>query len=362
MSSGGVTAAAVVPTQRRPRIIRCDSRPDIFDVRDRVNAFAGAHDDDVILLSDDMSHASFVDTYVDSSGCVSDPLYVHIRRTERHDDPLAWFADITAECRMVIFQCRVTSAFIQRKLPGLDPHWHSVSISVNFGDIQHLQRIRFSRFHDHTHFFVWEAEDVVAQLHKVYTWSMWPEASFICTIDEDDEAFVWNQDMTTWGPTIPANTCVEIYGHRIQTKERPLRVAMWSGVARIRAHFMAKIRRQAERRQSLQFLLCSELDCSFTVGGHFNNWVVEQKWTTGSCWRTPRAHACILDVCLGLASLWLPPYVLLEIIDWLPFMDVHREIWKIRLIQRLQTCLRRTLNVRNTISRQTRSRTKNRLI
>ena len=46
---------------------------------------------------------------------------------------------------------------------------------------------------------------------------------------------------------------------------------------------------------------------------------------------------CVLfDICLAFATLKLPPYVVLEIFDWLPYMDRVPHVQKIRTIQHLR--------------------------
>lgn len=45
----------------------------------------------------------------------------------------------------------------------------------------------------------------------------------------------------------------------------------------------------------------------------------------------------LFDICLAFATLKLPPYVILEIFDWLTYMDQVPHVLKIRLIQKLRT-------------------------
>jgi len=46
----------------------------------------------------------------------------------------------------------------------------------------------------------------------------------------------------------------------------------------------------------------------------------------------PIVHQRIVDVCLGLSSIRLPAYVLLEIVDWFPYWYLLDHSKKIKLI------------------------------
>lgn len=70
-------------------------------------------------------------------------------------------------------------------------------------------------------------------------------------------------------------------------------------------------------------------------------------WLQGSEWRSYRQHAAILDICVGLSALALPPYVVLEIIDWLPTLTRLPRLTKIRLIEGVYFSARRVRSARN---------------
>jgi hypothetical protein len=53
------------------------------------------------------------------------------------------------------------------------------------------------------------------------------------------------------------------------------------------------------------------------------------------------AHPDIIDICLALAPFDLPPYVLLEIIDWLPQFEKVSHHKKIHLIQSVWNSIRK---------------------
>lgn len=50
-------------------------------------------------------------------------------------------------------------------------------------------------------------------------------------------------------------------------------------------------------------------------------------------------HRILLDVCIALAPLQIPAYVLLHIVDWLPFMDLFDHRSKIELLQSIHQSL-----------------------
>ena len=53
------------------------------------------------------------------------------------------------------------------------------------------------------------------------------------------------------------------------------------------------------------------------------------------------AQPDIVGICLALASLELPPYVLLWIVDWLPRYDLLSHHKKIHLIESVVTSIRK---------------------
>jgi hypothetical protein len=57
-------------------------------------------------------------------------------------------------------------------------------------------------------------------------------------------------------------------------------------------------------------------------------------------------HAALLGVCVAFSPLHLPPYVLLEIFDWLPLMEHVSHLRKIRLIEGMQRSRKAVLAAR----------------
>lgn len=69
--------------------------------------------------------------------------------------------------------------------------------------------------------------------------------------------------------------------------------------------------------------------------------VANPRWVNTAFCRWPRNHAKIVDVCFALLDEPFPPYVLLEILDWLPAMHWQNHIAKIRLIESVRASMRR---------------------
>jgi hypothetical protein len=62
-------------------------------------------------------------------------------------------------------------------------------------------------------------------------------------------------------------------------------------------------------------------------------------------WHKPQA--VIIDICIALASLNLPVYVLLWIVDWLPEMArAHTEFFKVDIIESALTSIQRVRKAR----------------
>ena len=53
-----------------------------------------------------------------------------------------------------------------------------------------------------------------------------------------------------------------------------------------------------------------------------------------ACWKN--CHSILLDVCIAMMPLELPAYILLEIVNFLPFFFIHRQKLKIDLILKVE--------------------------
>lgn len=60
-------------------------------------------------------------------------------------------------------------------------------------------------------------------------------------------------------------------------------------------------------------------------------------------------QSIIKDICIAFAPLQLPPYVLLEIVDWLPHIEYERHFKKISLINSMRDSIRKIQEKRNKI-------------
>jgi len=67
----------------------------------------------------------------------------------------------------------------------------------------------------------------------------------------------------------------------------------------------------------------------------------ELRWHRTAFLRWPFNHPIILDAAIVLLDAPLPPYVLLEVLDWLPGMDRQNHVRKIRLIESVRASIRR---------------------
>lgn len=53
-----------------------------------------------------------------------------------------------------------------------------------------------------------------------------------------------------------------------------------------------------------------------------------------------RAHSTIINICIALAELELPPYVLLWIVEFIPPLHMLSHLYKIRLIEAVTRSIR----------------------
>lgn len=69
--------------------------------------------------------------------------------------------------------------------------------------------------------------------------------------------------------------------------------------------------------------------------------------------RPPAIHAVVSNITVALAPIDLTPYVLLWIVDWLPYVSTHMPtLTKLRLIESLQTSIRKVRGARDQSKRQ----------
>lgn len=64
-------------------------------------------------------------------------------------------------------------------------------------------------------------------------------------------------------------------------------------------------------------------------------------WRPTAELRWPYQRCVILDACFAMARLALPPYVMLEIVDWLPYVERQKRVKKVQLIEGVRAAVRR---------------------
>lgn len=77
-------------------------------------------------------------------------------------------------------------------------------------------------------------------------------------------------------------------------------------------------------------------------------------WLPGASKRGTMQHGTIVDNFLALDGATWPPYVFLEIVDWLPEMERYKHIKKIRLIEKLVRTVR-AIRAKRSVSCQVQS-------
>ena len=88
----------------------------------------------------------------------------------------------------------------------------------------------------------------------------------------------------------------------------------------------------AEQAKEIKQILQPEWDCEQANLNDLSNFKI---YIRSIRWKT--VHGQVVDFCLAIMPLNLPPYVMLEIFDWLPLMEHVRHYNKIRLIE---SCIR----------------------
>lgn len=74
-------------------------------------------------------------------------------------------------------------------------------------------------------------------------------------------------------------------------------------------------------------------------------------WAKTARLRWPYYYESIVDICIAISELCLPAYVILEIVDWLPKMELTNRVKRVRVIERVKTSIERVHANRNSAKR-----------
>lgn len=120
---------------------------------------------------------------------------------------------------------------------------------------------------------------------------------------------------------------------------------------RLRSHERAAFAAVAENASiALDYITFAGADKTFRRDEHGDYHAVDNQL---HFLRPPAIHAVVSNVTLALATVDFTPYVLLWIVDWLPYVSTHMPtVTKLRLIESLQTSIRKLRDARDRSKRQ----------
>lgn len=248
-------------------------------------------------------------------------LYIHKTRTRRLANPLEYFSNVLADA--VISRIRV-DLWVSRKstrdlLPELNPMWDHVELRYEEG-----QRVNFAQVTTCSEEF---------SLYDIPKWATNTTEPCGALVVLPHDAATKDSVVKELGPPDDAIWVIDDKrsGDGIMYKYRPFHVLDakfnefdWGGSCMCPPDMAPKVRWSQELMKDVVDITNTKRLLAYR----------------GRSLRWPYHRIKIYALVLVLAPLRLPPYVLLEILDWLPKMDWQPHRWKIDLIMAMQDTIR----------------------
>lgn len=244
-------------------------------------------------------------------------LYIHKTRTQRLANPLEYFSNVLADT--AISRIRV-DLWVSRKstrdlLPELNPMWHYVELRYEKGERVDVAQV----FVSSTEFSLYDVPEWANNTTE-------PKGTLVVLPrDAETKDSVVKElgppDYTIWVTDDDRSGEGIVYTRRsfyvLNTKYDEFK---WSGACMFPPD-MAPQRFWSLEVQK-EVVNVTDTGQRLTYRGRTLRW--------------PYYRNKIYNIVLAFAPLRLPPYVLLEIVDWLPKMDYQSHHWKIDLIMSMQ--------------------------
>lgn len=316
---------------RKPRILTYDQR-------------SSKQDGDVVLA--------------EHGGVISESCYGHFgnasvvltRHTNLVDDPLDWYSDLIADHRNRNWLITITldpyRQYTRKLLPWANPAWQEIKLcyaspqSVYYG-------VAFGPYdgcrhsHDGRSAILFQLGEITKddekQLNDAFASYMVPLCQLYVQITDRDASF-FDQALQARGLTLfktykfSRTETVYLYnGQYSLVKE------IYDGLGAISVRgAMTPVDR-----------VYDEVHISYRERAPLESRLKQLVWRAGSEMRWPFNYYALVDMIIPLLTgTGLPPYVLLEVIDWLPRMDLWSHVKKIHLIERVRNSIRDVMEAR----------------
>lgn len=271
----------------------------------------------------------------------TDPQSTHItlEQTERHEDAMDWFSDVIASrdnWQDVAIWLNPSRAKVRERYPWANEFWHSIRVWINPRRLgKEVSVAAYLREGQHITPVV--RTDRRSPMTGLFNDSN--DSEIECSLLVLN---VTQQQITAFHNTNSRSFYLPVYSRMGETYYTYVFRGLHSTLMSIVKQHMtpdskwfAFVERWIERVDFVQLGACSEFDLQ-----HFKTQPVPY-----ACLRWPHYHQMVVDVALVLLT-FLPVYVVLELIDWLPKMALWSRVRKVRLLESMRDSMDRVLSTR----------------
>ena len=326
-------------------------------VNNGVIDMSGWHPYDVIAKDDEAG--PFVCDYM-KNPMLATTAHLTLDVTSRCEDAIEYFQNVMNHVRFKTIELDPSRESTRKRFPWVNPFWDRIRVSTAFGP-QMINDdgvyVWFTDFEHHTVRYKDSLQyfDRYTKNHDVVTQSILLFGPL--EILTDFENFVKQNSVRVFD-----SYC---YGRSGMFRNGVLNITMEFGTLK---NCPAKFRRLKTRGGEYTI---TGADRQF--GDHVSGMLLRSgihtprqmytkertdiRWVTTARLRWPYYYEALIDICLAIAELGLPVYVILEIVDWLPKMELTNRLKRVRVIEGVKASIERVYAKRK-LTKGTNKRTK----
>ena len=307
---------------------------------------------------------AFYDDFVRLSEQTNNRVRIPIERTSAHIDPLdywKWILRGFNNDAHVIISVPANSSTAANVLPGIDPNWLSLDIEYLNG-VRETANVQFSSDNYHNYFFELPGKEVITKATNFFNETLQNRLSVfiagpvkspeirpndllslvIDKIDEDSTSYVSINCFDKLEYTVEGDTTVHVidkdcgnYAVIAGTEESVMNLLEF-----VKSHLNA---------DHCKILWCSDekefevddIDACGTPSPPRSARIIDLMTIPARFFmcRWKYQHGVLLDICIALANLELPPYVILWIGDFVEYLEWQSHLKKIRLIESVRSSI-----------------------
>lgn len=295
--------------------------------------------DDVVVVRG----LNFIYRFGDQRGASYNYVSVSRQRSDRHDAPIDMFSNVIRDLapRRLTISVDPLNRSVRRRFPWINPAWYNIDLVVYYNQ--------------QTNDICLQTVDVVVSDSKITSDSI----TKYSTGHANEAVAKDSSTLDIMLDAIKKQTSVVkgcLYGYRSKLSDLWLPLKLYPDYGDVVQYndvdfqvifiygSYAQIKKAEAYLQSsgvrVTVLPPDTLPCSVSIPDIVKNCRLLECWHPTSLLRWPRHRSTLFDVALTLGQ-YLPPYVLLEIVDWLPLIEEQSRLKKVEVLEGVCQSMRR---------------------